>query len=545
MSKGSLGELIDYLLPGALDGEQPPPWPPDLFALVASVLQRSGAYTQAINNWPPETVGAQDCAPENWVSTIREIAAKWRESYGSEGHVKVPAAAIDLWKRLQMQKDLPLAEVRNNRAASEVLLNLCAIADEASTGAGIPFSAAGGDAFLEKATGRLTGGGASLCSEGILRSKLLVLPKLHTPQSGMTIRSLSHHLALCPAGEITPNWFELPSQPGAASRHDLNVLLVPWPQRIMPGEFESRSGGLENMPSSFGGFFTYCCKDRPSSLVEDVVSLMDRAANLIGRKIDLLVLPELSLTPEEYEQLQNAVGEQQASIIAGVGISSPNVTESGRNYVAVTVTAGAAGSYSYTQDKHHRWRLDRRQIVQYGIGAPLDPRYDWWEHISIDRRELNFVALSPWLTFCTLMCEDLSRPDPAGEIIRAVGPNLVVTLLMDGPQMISRWSGRYAAVLADDPGSSVLCLTSIGMAKLSRPVSGASRSRVIALWKDAKGISQEIELPVDAAGVVLSLTCDYQEEWTADGRGDDETTGYVVLSGVHAVRTLGHAAAGT
>ena len=63
-----------------------------------------------------------------------------------------------------------------------------------------------------------------------------------------------------------------------------------------------------------------------------------------------------------------------------------------------------------------------------------------------------------------------AEPEPAAELIRAVGPNLLIALLMDGPQLSNRWPARYAAVLAEDPGTSVLTLTSLGMAERSRPI---------------------------------------------------------------------------
>jgi len=49
-----------------------------------------------------------------------------------------------------------------------------------------------------------------------------------------------------------------------------------------------------------------------------------------------------------------------------------------------------------------------------------------------------------------LICEDLARLDPVNDLVRAVGPNLVMSLLMDGPQLTTRWPARYATVLADD-----------------------------------------------------------------------------------------------
>lgn len=125
------------------------------------------------------------------------------------------------------------------------------------------------------------------------------------------------------------------------------------------------------------------------------------------------------------------------------------------------------------------------------------------------------------------------------DIIRAVGPNLVMALLMDGPQTKERWAARYATVLADDPGCSVLSLTSSGMAQLSRPATGPSRSRVVALWKDAFRGATEIELPAGCDAVAVSLSIRYREEFTADGRGEDSNAAFPILSGVHPIGRTG------
>ncbi len=69
------------------------------------------------------------------------------------------------------------------------------------------------------------------------------------------------------------------------------------------------------------------------------------------------------------------------------------------------------------------------------------------------------------------------NPSPGATILRAVGPNLVVCLLLDGPQSKERWSTRAAAALADDPGSSVLTLTSLGMLRRAEEAY-CSRTRV-------------------------------------------------------------------
>jgi hypothetical protein len=114
----------------------------------------------------------------------------------------------------------------------------------------------------------------------------------------------------------------------------------------------------------------------------------------------------------------------------------------------------------------------------------------------------------------------------------------LICLLMDGPQLSSRWPGRYATTFADDPGCSVLTLTSAGMANLSRPSSGTlAQPGCIALWKDARtGSAKEITLPADSDAVVLSVAVEYCEEWTADGRGDGGNAGHPYLVGQHPIR---------
>ena len=81
------------------------------------------------------------------------------------------------------------------------------------------------------------------------------------------------------------------------------------------------------------------------------------------------------------------------------------------------------------------------------------------------RRSLQFLELSEGLTLVAVVCEDLARLDEVAELLRDVGPTLVVTILLDGPQLARRWTARYASVLADDPGTAVLTLTAHGMVR--------------------------------------------------------------------------------
>ena len=127
------------------------------------------------------------------------------------------------------------------------------------------------------------------------------------------------------------------------------------------------------------------------------------------------------------------------------------------------------------------------------------------------------------ITIVSLVCEDLAQNDDVAEVIRSVGPTIVSTALLDGPQLTSRWSARYASVLADDPGSAVMTLTSFGMAQRSRPA-GLDASPVIALWKDPARGAREISLEPGAQGVLLTV-CGLARPGAAPTVAGPSTTG--------------------
>ena len=52
--------------------------------------------------------------------------------------------------------------------------------------------------------------------------------------------------------------------------------------------------------------------------------------------------------------------------------------------------------------------------------------------------------------------EDLARLDEVADLVRRIGPSLIIAVLLDGPQLATRWPCRYASIVADDPGSSGL-----------------------------------------------------------------------------------------
>ena len=209
------------------------------------------------------------------------------------------------------------------------------------------------------------------------------------------------------------------------------------------------------------------------------------------------------------------------------------------NWVHIGVALGGRW-WHYRQNKHHRWSLDEGQVLQYHLGGALHPRLRWWEAMEVPRRSIQFLELGGGITIVAVVCEDLARLDTVADLLRTVGPTLVLTVLLDGPQLASRWTARYASVLADDPGSAVLTLTSFGMVERSRP-GGHAPSRVVALWKDpARGI-REIPLEPGAHGVLLSACVDRATRHSADGRWPADNTTHLRDVGVHQVRAASEA----
>jgi hypothetical protein len=137
----------------------------------------------------------------------------------------------------------------------------------------------------------------------------------------------------------------------------------------------------------------------------------------------------------------------------------------------------------------------------------------------------------------SLICEDLARLDEVADLLRAIGPTLVVTTLLDGPQLASRWTARYASVLADDPGSAVVTLTSFGFVQRSLPA-GRPPSRVVSLWKDPVRGLREIPLDVDAHAVLIEIAVGRTTRRSADGRPAVANTANVSAEGVRQIRAL-------
>jgi len=526
--------LLSAVDPTAAKGAAHLKWPPDTFAICAYLLHQSGAYKDVLAQWPP-VCGMFCKVKQPWPNWVERVGKAWRKAGTT---LSVPPKEVkDAWKQVKQHLGLEVQAQSDSETEKQsrselhcALIALVAMADAASAGVGLPSKATrtGQDMYLWRAAVRLGSKGGSLASNVALQVAR-VLPKLHTPNVGITLRSLTHHLALHVGNDVVPVWREVPW--GSDTDSILNILVAPWPTKLHPSDFKPvrLSKALQKRASYARVNFER--KSDPDGLANWTRERLEEAER-VAEKVHGLVFPEASLTPTEFDRLKEVVSSRDVFVVAGVAVPPTTPAGLAQNRVRLLVTRHGSRTV-IDQGKHHRWKLTRSQVEMYGLAVSLHPHEDWWENIEIPQREVHFAAFNNGTTICCLICEDLARMDPVSSLVRSVGPNLLIALLMDGPQLGVRWPARYATVLAEDPGCSVLTVSSLGMVDMVQPRKGQAKSRSVALWKDNGPGMVEIELPKDKDAVLLTLYNETVEEFSADGRSDGKMTDHPRLEAVH------------
>ena len=299
------------------------------------------------------------------------------------------------------------------------------------------------------------------------RPGLRVLPKVRTPAGGISLRSIARYACVRGPG-VEAVWHKVPAQRRGLDprRQAANLLLLPWPLRVRDSDFRPQQASGQRAEREPFGFFEFAPAERVDlDLVDRVLS---EALDEVDA-VDMVVLPESAVPAAMIGDLEAVLARHRVgALIAGVQDGSPTGERLPGNWVHLGVQLGGRW-WHYRQNKHHRWSLDESQVLQYHLGGTLHPAVRWWEAMEVPRRSIQFLELAGGITIVAVVCEDLARLDAVADLLRTVGPTLVVTVLLDGPQLASRWTARYASVLADDPGSAVLTLTSFGMVERSRP----------------------------------------------------------------------------
>jgi hypothetical protein len=339
--------------------------------------------------------------------------------------------------------------------------------------------------------------------------------KTMTPQSGISLNSLSHAISYIKPG------IECYTLSGRnENKYDLyHILILPWPLSIGRDFFEVDLNPPLKMDDDQFGFFSYTNKEKINA--DMIIYAIEMAENETALP-DLIVIPECAIDEKDShiisQQLINYFEKNrkpQPIIIYGA-YSHSTTDKFGGNYLDYIYKDDFSGvAVRASQPKHHRWALDRNQIINYKLGTKLAPNKKWWENCNIDSRKILSYQ-DKGIHICPLICEDLARQDPIAPIVRSLGPNLVVALLLDGPQIKGRWPEKYASVLSEDPGSSVLSISPFGMTQRSTG-GGHLPSAGVALWSDGD-VTKTLDLGSNKIGINLVLEKRKVEQWTADGR---------------------------
>ena len=504
-------------------------WPPDMVAFTHVILDRAEAYRFAVSpptgrDWPPTEAF-------HWDRAMTDAARRWCRRT-DDGRSPMPELVESEWEVVRNAPATALEDLSSGRAwrLCVALLTLHAIADEVCAGVGARAGQREPIGISLRAQIReLLARSGSMAR--VDPDRLRVLPKYRTSGVGITSRSISRYACVVgPSVEFAVRG--VAGRCAACDHGQLNLLLLPWPLRIEDDDFRPVAGSVRERPVEPYGSFEY----RPSEDFD--LGLVDRVLRVASRDaghIDVVVLPESSLLEEDLDDLEATLARHDVDmLIAGVRSASDGPDGEGSNWVHIGSRIASQWA-RVRQDKHHRWSMDSSQITQYHLEHVLDPRLRWWEAMPVQPRSLQLVERGDGQAIASLVCEDLARVDEVTNLLRAVGPSLVVSLLLDGPQLATRWTARYAGVLVDDPGSAVLTLSSFGM--VHRTWSGSHEpSSIVALWKDAVGGNVEIPLDQDAQGIVLVTDWSRALRRAADGRSPANNALELTLSGVTQVR---------
>lgn len=325
LPSGSRGTRADPARPWADDRHEwasCPDWPPDLFAVAATLVQKSGAYAYRSHD-----LGRRGTFDQAYLRLVTDAGGAWRDNPATP-----PVAAHEAWLALFEWMDEPLEPASADWWIA--CLKLMAIADEAAWGMGYvidepprrtspPGAGHGSElpressfaatvvqayqtfAAQRRVTAPLVHIPNSLCWR-VPTGECCVLPKARTPQVGITLAAFSHHLALLPsATEVRPRWLVNPVEHEVSQneRETFNLLLVPYPYRIhgtafvpVPGlasrgrgrRFDIQQEWLSTCgPGDFAGFVT---------------RLIEAARREVG-EVHGVALPELALDAAFFKAL--------------------------------------------------------------------------------------------------------------------------------------------------------------------------------------------------------------------------------------------------
>ncbi|MBL8951905.1 MAG: hypothetical protein JNK82_14070, partial [Myxococcaceae bacterium] len=209
-----------------------------------------------------------------------------------------------------------------------------------------------------------------------------VLPKTRTPTVGCNVRSLSLHLALLPPQRIVQAQ-HLDPRDTTAQRTTMGVLLVPFPYEVLASDFSgtkvrgqlwghlrlSHRWGRSPSPKALSNF------------VSELISECERQ----GRRVDVVVLPELALSDSQSRSMRRLASRRGVQLVIA-GVHRRQRKRPSLNLATGWVRSAGRAPLEWTQAKHHRWRVEKWQVQNYGL--QLSQQISWWEDIDVQRRSV-------------------------------------------------------------------------------------------------------------------------------------------------------------
>lgn len=551
-------KLIDYC----------PSFAPDLFGVSALLLNGAGVYSGlCIDGTCMEDSPFSFSISQEILISARQAGQEWGDPKGKPGFDHIPELLKETWIRLLSYADYPIITHPTKTSEAREWWECCFIlliaADEACDGIGLYSKNSAktahvgwADEVVRQSTPYKPGEGQNprtLARRSLTIAKRLnkdlacVQPKVHTASVGCSLRTLSQNLALLPhRGKLATNWHRPQvSSFGEPDRTGFNILMIPLPYEMDDADFETEElVTVYNEEQNKWGWFSINqswlpdtnSKQRVKKFISFIDKVISKAKSADG-VIHGVIFPEYALNWVLFEKIAEMISEKYPSVELMVSGSSTNcLGERGNivlsaNFFEITERNEHGDIIQKKRDfsvhsryKHHRWKIDDGQAGSYKLSSAFNESgglsaNGWWEKTALPPRELHFSVFREGCIFTSLICEDLARSEPCHEVLRAVGPNLIFVLLMDGPQLPERWPARYSTGLSDDPGCSVLTLTSLALVK--RANEGREKedqSWSVALWKDQKSYPIPIETTKQTHALTVRLTIERDNEFTFDGR---------------------------
>lgn len=542
----------------------PPVWPTDLFAVTAHLIHTSGLLTY----FEPDPDHFDESGAYPPCFTITKDERDECRGAGTTWSVKktVPGLATRLWKILVKASNQTLRASLNTRKGTPApawwaaAVKLLLIADEACVGLGARSSPDHPDRWMidqfeifyaAPFSGKKLPGSSAYRAErqrasfGVFSDPDVgcVQPKSRISSLGCNLRNITRHAAYIPhVGSVRCHWQQPIAQKLGEEADDLDVLIVPFPfemkdewiaqdkhskpepvRRPRWGNFEIRQGWL----------------DDEEGLIDLILGEFRKALGVLkGREtagaLNGVVFPEYALTESLFNRICGLLKKEEPGLEFAISGSSSNCEGENGNFVLTAMwpvdktTDAVDDRFLLTsRRKHHRWKLSPSQIATYNLEGVLPTASDessWWERHTIAQREIHFFHFRKTSVLTSMICEDLARSDPCHDILRAIGPNLLFALLMDGPQTENRWPARYAATLADDPGTSVLTVTSMGLIdRTNKAKLFPKPSFTVAMWRDETGVTKSLSLDEGSKSLLLTLKPHAVVDQTIDGRANTQS----------------------